>query len=203
MSNEELMRRFADGDDSALSELCEQNLGLIRSRVRLIAGEYGCAGQKETLSDMESEGMLAFFQCVTSGRYDEPKGKLTTYAVPFIDGAIRSYAKKELRYAGMTVSEESGSEEQPDKKSPEASVEETVRRRLETEEMRRYFDSLSKRDRDILGKCFGVFGYQKEPLREIAMYHMVKEDAVEKAKRRAQAKLGEQILAPRESGEEE
>ena len=198
MSNEELMRRFADGDDSALGELCERNMSLVGSRARLIAGEYGCAGQKETLSDMESEGMLAFFQCVTSGRYDESKGKLTTFVVPFIDGAIRSHAKKELRYAGMIVSEE-----QLDEKSPDTSVEDTVRRRLETEEMRRYFDSLSKRDRDILGKCFGVFGYHKEPLREIAMYHMVKEDAVEKAKRRAQAKLGEQMLAPRELGEEE
>ena len=48
-------------------------------------------------------------------------------------------------------------------------------------------------------KCFGVFGYQKEPLREIAMYHMAKEDAVEKAKRRAQTKLGEQMVAPRET----
>ena len=69
------------------------------------------------------------------------------------------------------------------------SVEETVRRKIETEEMRRYFESLPKRDRDIVGKCFGVFGYRKEPLRDIAMYHMITEDAVEKAKRRALLKL--------------
>ena len=67
MSHEELMRRFADGDDSALSELCEQNMGLVGSRARLIAGEYGCAGQKETLSDMESEGMLAFSNASPAG----------------------------------------------------------------------------------------------------------------------------------------
>ena len=35
-----------------------------------------------------------------------------------------------------------------------------------------------------------------EPLKDIAMYHMVKEDAVEKAKRRAQDKLGEKMLSP-------
>ena len=60
---------------------------------------------------------------------------------------------------------------------------------METEEMRRHFERLPKRDRDILGKCFGIFGYQKESLRDIAMYHMVNEDAVEKAKRRALDKL--------------
>jgi len=41
--------------------------------------------------------------------------------------------------------------------------------------------------------------YQKEPLRDIAMYHMVKEDAVEKAKRRAQEKLGEKMSSPEEN----
>ena len=194
MSNEELMRRFDEGDASAFGELCEQNMALISSRARQIAGEYGCAGQKETLSDLESEGMLAFAECVSGGRYDESQGKLTTYVVPFIDGAMRRYVKKELRRAGLTADDASA--EQP----ADASTEGTVHRKMETEEMRRYFDSLSKRERDILGKCFGVFGYQKEPLRDIAMYHMIGEDAVEKAKRRAQDKLGELINAAEDEG---
>ena len=198
MSNEELMRQFAGGDVSAFGELCEQNMALVSSRVRLIAGEYGCEGQKETLSELESEGMLAFAKCVSGGRYDESQGKLTTYVVPFIDGAIRRYAKKELRLAGMTADDEDA-EQLSERKDDAVSVEEAVRRKMETEEMRRYFDSLPKRDRDILGKCFGVFGYRKEPLKDIAMYHMVGEDAVEKAKRRAQDKLGEKMSSPDEA----
>ena len=194
MSNEELMRRFAEGDASAFGELCEQNMALISSRARQIAGEYGCAEQKETLSDLESEGILAFAECVSGGWYDESQGKLTTYVVPFIDGAMRRYVKKELRLAGMTADDESA--EQP----ADASTEGTVHRKMETEEMCRYFDSLSKRERDILGKCFGVFGYQKEPLRDIAMYHMIGEDAVEKAKRRAQDKLGKLMNEAEDEG---
>ena len=189
MSNEELMRRFADGDAAAFAELCEQNMALVRSRAKLIAREYGCEGQKETLSDWESVGMLAFAECVGGGRYDESQGKLTTYVVPFIDGAIRRYAKKELRHAAMTADDE------PAEQLADASAEDTVRRAMETEELRQYFESLPKRDRDILGKCFGVFGYQKEPLRDIAMYHLIGEDAVEKAKRRARDKLGELLNA--------
>lgn len=140
--------------------------------------------------------MVAFFECIRSGKYDESKGKLTTYVVPFIDGAIRRYAKRELRFAGaITEDEIESAEELSEQEDESASVEETVHRAMETEEMRRYFDSLSRRERDIIGKCFGVFGYQKEPLRDIAMYHMVGEDAVEKAKRRAQDKLLGQMNA--------
>lgn len=196
MSNEELMRRLASGDESALEELTERNMGLICGRARLIAREYGCEGQKETLSELEGEGMVAFFECIRSGKYDESKGKLTTYVVPFIDGAIRRYAKRELRFAGaITEDEIESAEELSEQEDESVSVEETVHRAMETEEMRRNFESLPKRDRDILGKCFGVFGYQKEALRDIAMYHMVSEDAVEKAKRRAQDKLLGQINA--------
>ena len=67
MSNEELMRRFADGDDSALSELCEQNMGLVGSRARLIAGEYGCAGRKETLSDWRAKECWPFSNASPAG----------------------------------------------------------------------------------------------------------------------------------------
>ena len=51
------------------------------------------------------------------------------------------------------------------------------------------FDALPKKDRDILGKCYGVFGYQKEPLKSIAMYHLMKVDAVEKSKNTAIKKV--------------
>ncbi len=51
------------------------------------------------------------------------------------------------------------------------------------------FQTLTRKEQDVLGKCYGVFGYAKAPLREIAMYHMIKEDGVEKAKNRALLKL--------------
>ena len=51
------------------------------------------------------------------------------------------------------------------------------------------FDALPKKDRDILGKCYGVFGYQKEPMKSIAMYHLMKVDAVEKNKNTAIKKI--------------
>ncbi len=71
------------------------------------------------------------------------------------------------------------------------SAEQAVYRKVCIELLRELFDTLSKKDRDILGKTCGVFGYPEATLKEIGMYHMMKESAVEKAKNRAVEKLRE------------
>ena len=72
-----------------------------------------------------------------------------------------------------------------------ASAEQAVYRKVCIELLRELFDALPKKDRDILGKTCGVFGYPEATLKEIGMYHMMKESAVEKAKNRAVEKLRE------------
>ena len=71
------------------------------------------------------------------------------------------------------------------------SAEQSVYRKVCIELLRDLFDALPKKDRDILGKTCGVFGYPEATLKEIGMYHMMKESAVEKAKSRAVEKLRE------------
>ena len=71
------------------------------------------------------------------------------------------------------------------------SAEQAVYRKVCIELLRELFDTLPKKDRDILGKVCGVFGYPEATLKEIGMYHMMKESAVEKAKNRAVEKLRE------------
>ena len=252
MTNEELMARLAGGDESALETLCENNRGLIRDRARRMAEAYHCIrvndrGQwsgytKETLSELESVGMTVFLECVQSGKYDNTQGALTTYVVPFLDGAMRRYFEKNLgtlsldrdsmalvrraqqlhdglgkdtqevaERLGVSVSEaakhiaypthflsvydladrdeDSGVFDYIAEDHINASPAEIVYRHLQMECLRELFHKLPKKDRDILGKCFGVFSYPKTPLREIAIYHFMKEDAVEKAKDRALKKL--------------
>ena len=46
-------------------------------------------------------------------------------------------------------------------------------------------DSLSKKEQDILGRYFGVYGHPKSELREIAIRNRMKESGVEKAKDQA------------------
>ena len=78
-----------------------------------------------------------------------------------------------------------------------ASAEQVVYRKVCMELLRELFDALPKKDRDILGKAYGVFGYRETALKEIGMYHMMKESAVEKAKNRAVEKLKAAYLGSR------
>ena len=259
MTNEELMALYAEEDRSALDTLCEQNRGLIHDRAERIAFLYHCyrfndrgnptAYTIELLSDLEGEGMAAFIECSCGSGYISSMGMLTTYAVPFIDGAMRRYlessmgtlvidrgsmtlvrkaqemyhvqrksceeiaselniplwlAAKHIDYATHFLSvydlahhdedDDSGDygddvydyiAEQTMFEPPDRALREKFRH----EYLHGLFQMLPKQERDILGKCYGAFGYAREPLDEIAMYHFMKTDAVEKARTRALGKL--------------
>ncbi len=99
MTNEELLGRISQGDEDALSVLCENNASLVKSRAGKIAARFGCfrtssqngltSYARETLSELESVGMTALIKCVRGGRYDGSKGLFSTYIVPFLDGAMK------------------------------------------------------------------------------------------------------------------
>ena len=72
------------------------------------------------------------------------------------------------------------------------SAEQAVYRKVCIKLLRELFDTLPKKDRDILGKTCGVFEYPEATLKEIGMYHMMKESAVEKARREAERSLSQQ-----------
>ena len=65
------------------------------------------------------------------------------------------------------------------------SAEDAVIRALTMKCLREEFMRLSKRDQEILGRSFGVYGFPKSDLREIAMRNRMKEPGVEKAKEQA------------------
>ena len=69
------------------------------------------------------------------------------------------------------------------------SPEETVIRSLTMACLQEEFLQLSKKDQEILGQCFGVYGHPKSDLREIAMRTRMKESGVEKAKDQAIKRL--------------
>lgn len=74
------------------------------------------------------------------------------------------------------------------------SAEDTVIRMLTMECLREEFLQLSKKDQEILGRCFGVYGHPKSDLREIAMRSRMKESGVEKARNQAIQRLQERCL---------
>lgn len=257
MSDQELLDRIAQGDQTALTELCDSHVELIRKRAQWIARQYNCLRPgshggwsdytKETLSELESVGILVLIECARNGGYDSTKGTFGTYIVPFLDGAMRRHLESSMgtlsldrdsmglvRKAQMlyyrdgkeiskiaeeldiSCSEASRAVAYPthffsvyDLPIPEeggdifeylqshrlsASAGEIVLRALTMECLREQFQRLSKREQDILGRSFGVFGYTKADLREIAIRNRLREDGVEKAKKQALKKLREKCL---------
>lgn len=71
------------------------------------------------------------------------------------------------------------------------SAEDAVIRMLTMECLREEFLQLSKKDQEILGRCFGVYGHPKSDLKEIAVRNRMKESGVEKAKNQAIQRLRE------------
>lgn len=257
MSDQELLDRITQGDQAALTELCDSHAELIRKRAQWIARQYNCLRSsncggwsgytKETLSELESVGMLTLIECARNDGYDSSKGAFGTYIVPFMDGAMRRHLessmgtlsldrdsmglvrKAQMLYhrdgkemseiaddLGISSAEVARAVAYPthffsiyDLLIPEedgdifeylqshrlsASAEEIVIRALTMKSLHEQFQSLSKREQDILGRSFGAFGYPKTDLREIAIRNRLREDGVEKAKKQALKKLREQCL---------
>lgn len=256
MTNEELVRRYYDGDEAALEKLYHKNLGLIRSIAKETAADFSCltvdehhpnqfsAYTKTILDDLCGEGALEFLARIQSREYDQNCAALTTYLYPYLKGRMTRWLEQNIGCMALSkdemaavrqaqrlyhvawkdtgeIAEELGIPEARVSRYvrynthflgvhdlvPEgydgdpyerlmpgtltASAEQAVYRKVCIELLRELFDTLPKKDRDILGKTCVVFGYSEASLKEIGMYHMMKESAVEKAKSRAIEKLRE------------
>ena len=219
MSDQELLDRIAQGDQAALTELCDRYAELIRKRAQWIARQYNCLRPgshggwsdytKETLSELESVGMLTLIECAMNGGYDSSKGVFGTYNVPFLDGAMRRHLeasmgtlsldrdsmglvrKAQMLYhrdgkemseiageLGVSLAEVARAVAYPthffsvyDLPIPEedgdifeylmsdllsASAEEIVLRALTMKSLHEQFQSLSKREQDILGRSLSL-----------------------------------------------
>ena len=106
MSDQELLDRITQGDQAALTELCDRYAELIRKRAQWIARQYNCLHPgshggwsdytRETLSELENVGMLALIECARNDSYDSSKGTFGTYIVPFLNGAMRRHLESSM-----------------------------------------------------------------------------------------------------------
>ena len=70
-----------------------------------------------------------------------------------------------------------------------------VYRKICIELLKELFKTLSRKDKVILGKSFGIFGYPKTKLKDIALEQLMKPDGVIKARRKAIEKLRKTMKA--------
>ena len=98
MSNEELVRLYYQGDQDALSQLCQKNEKLILSLAHKTAGNFNYHDPEE----LYSVGMLAFIELLNSRSYDPEKSRLSTYIFPHIQGAMHRFLEKNTGTIALT-----------------------------------------------------------------------------------------------------
>ena len=165
MTNEELYRQYLSGDTEAFEQLYLQMQGFIASVAKDAAQSFGCS-DKETLDELCAEGALELCECLSIGVYDEDRGKLTTYLHPFLRGKMYRYLEANLGAAALPKDEM-----QRVKQAQRLHKEEL----LPLDEVAQ---TLSAKDRAILGHTYGVFGYEKLSTDELGLREMLSPDGV-------------------------
>ena len=176
MTNEELYLQYLSGDTEAFEQLYLQMQGFIASVAKDAAQNFGCT-DKETLDELCAEGALELCECLSTGAYDEARGKLTTYLHPFLRGKMYRYLEANLGAAALPKDEM-----QRVKQAQRLHKEEL----LPLDEVAQ---TLSAKDRAILGHTYGVFGYEKLSADELGLREMLSPDGVTKARKSALERL--------------
>ena len=176
MTNEELYLQYLSGDTEAFERLYLQMQGFIASVAKDAAQNFGCT-DKETLDELCAEGALELCERLSTGEYDEERGKLTTYLHPFLRGKMYRYLEANLGAAALPKDEM-----QRVKQAQQLHKEEL----LPLDEVAQ---TLSAKDRAILGHTYGVFGYEKLSTDELGLREMLSPDGVTKARKAALERL--------------
>lgn len=207
MTNEELLRQYRAGDATAFDTLYQQNIGLIQRLAVQCAGDFGYRRQggrpsafmDELIDELCAEGGQAFCVCVTGGGHDEAKGKLTTYLVPFLKGAMYRWLEKLTDCQTNIVSiydliPDDGKSDPfsyISERQQTASASDIVYLKVSLELLQDLFDQLSDKGKSILGHSFGVFGYEHLTLDDLALQELLTIDGVVKARKTALRHLQE------------
>ena len=176
MTNEELYRQYLSGDTEAFEQLYLQMQGFIASVAKDAAQSFGCS-DKETLDELCAEGALELCERLSTGEYDENRGKLTTYLHPFLRGKMYRYLEENIGAAVLPKDEMQRLKQA---------------QRLHKEELLpldEVAQTLSAKDRAILGHTYGVFGYEKLSTDELGLREMLSPDGVTKARKAALERL--------------
>lgn len=198
MTNEELLQQYLEGGEATFGALCQSLSGLVRAVALACMRKLGIlqpgdrlgAYQQDVLEEMCSEGWAVVYGCISGGTYDLAKGKLTTYLYPFLWGAMWHYGKEQAARRAHTVSLWDFEEgEEYLLADPGEPADRAVYRKVCIELLGELFGQLSEKDRAILGSCFGVFGFSKLTLEEIAFRELLTVDGVIRAKKAALGRL--------------
>lgn len=94
MKTDELIRRYYDGDDSAIDKLYRQNTSFIHNIINDISKRSGLKLSEDIHQDLEQVGELEFLERLREKKYAPEISKLHTYLYPFIFGKMWRYIEE-------------------------------------------------------------------------------------------------------------
>lgn len=216
MTNEALIRLYNENEtEEILEKLYHKNEGLILDLAKKVAAAFNCLQYNDNtkqyteytgqmLEELKSEGALEFFRLIREGGYHESKARFSTYVYPYLQGVMYRRMEKILDYNNhfqsvhdLVPEDEQGESEliypyeYLTSQMDTVSVSQIVYHKICLEKLRELFLSLPEKDRYILGHSFGVFGYERKSIDEIAMEEMLTSDGVIKARTAAICKMRE------------
>ncbi|MBQ4427282.1 MAG: sigma-70 family RNA polymerase sigma factor [Oscillospiraceae bacterium] len=183
MTNEELFIQYKDGSSEALGALYTQLQKFIRSIANELTADTSL---REELCGVGAE----VFVRIIDG-FDPDLGlRLTTYIYTPIRYSMLGWLNDHYGYINNAdeFDEHCFEDEYAD------DAEAVVLSEIKQEILERSFNSLSARDRYILGHFYGAFGYARKSLDDIAFAESLRLDGAEKAKSAALSRLRESFF---------
>ncbi|MBQ6755674.1 MAG: sigma-70 family RNA polymerase sigma factor [Oscillospiraceae bacterium] len=183
MTNEALFVQYRDGNPEALGALYTQLQKFIRSIANELTAD---ASLREELCSVGAE---AFVRIIDG--FDPDLGlRLTTYIYTPIRYSMLGWLNDHYGYINNAdeFDEHCFEDEYAD------DAEAVVLSGIKQEILERSFNSLSARDRYILGHFYGAFGYARQSLDDIAFAESLRLDGAEKAKSAALSRLRESFF---------
>lgn len=208
MTNEELIKEYRSGTDVG-ERLYTQNIGFVRKIAVDTARAFGClkvnskhkltSHSRDIIEELAQEGFLTFlekldfYNCVADV-------KLTTYLHPYIKGVMYRWLENHNKIPVIDIMPGSDDENNiwnqieniADTTSP--SVEEQAEQHFDSETLKAAFDSLSAKEKFIIGHTYGLFGYEKYTVDDIALVEMMTPGGVRKAEKRATERLKKHLF---------
>ena len=141
---------------------------------------------RQTMALVRKAQMLYRTEWKDAGEIAEDLGISAVEVSCFLNCATHFYSTEDI-----SVSSGNSSWDEQFQDDFTKSPERIVYLRIRIEYLHQLFDGLPEKEKDIFGRCYGVFGYPQQSLKEIGMFHLMKESAVEKARIRALQQLRE------------
>ncbi len=179
-----------EGDEEARSKLIEHNLRLVAHIVK----KYD--HHKNDVDDLISIGTIGLIKGVDS--YSYKKGtRLTTYAAKCIENEILMYYRSDKKHSkNVSINESIGFDKDGNEitlldilKTPKPDYASEIQTKDNIKSLKEYFNVLTKREKEIITKRYGLDGLEEVTQKDIASKLGISRSYVSRIEKRALTKI--------------